>query len=487
MDEPGVLRVPRRTNAWTDQNDPHSAHKLLASSIWNVFGNQMASACAISQDALVPGIVDILSTFTINFDQMLGVNIHDVSRHFAFFGLSQQMSFTPCAAPVTAQNQPPAAFGIRAVWMQDARESASVGLALHLPQLLLLGSLIGDALDDRIHPAIIDNLARSLVQQIMLKAPPAMTVNKFIDVASFHCFSCQLQPVDLGSSTVKRPQHLLRPQSEQFAVRGDVPLCKGHGLFAPEDCFHNSTLMGWMDLLGVSCITQIPATANACYYLEMDRIYTIYNQSTGCLGTLILTKSGANLEAEPSAGSPCRTGKTFLPLSWHTDLAFDGFIVLPMIRRSGACVRINETDIACLVRDPEADDNFSPDDFKYRALKRFAQIEPIETLYVMKNLLPLGTMVLLKCESQSAAPLLTRIPMPLSRNSLALHGIRGFLNSPSILDPVDGRVYITICVTSDGTHSPEDVSVDPWELCFPGSARITIETVKRREAPLPPA
>jgi hypothetical protein len=370
--------------------------------------------------------------------------------------------------------------------MRDAKEAASIGLGLHLPQLLLLGSLIGEDLDDRIHPGIIDNLSISLVQQLMLKAPPAMTVNKFIDVASFNCFTCELQPIDLFSSTVKRPDHLLRPQSEQFAVRGDVPLCKGCSLFAPEDCFHNSTLMDWMDLLGATCITQVPATANACYYLEMGRVYAIYNQSTGCLGTLFLTRNGADFEAEISPGSDDRTSKAFLPLSWHTDLAFEGFIVLPMIRRSGACVRINETDIACLVRGELEGDNFSPQDLKYRALKRFGQIEPMDTLYVMKNLLPLGTMVLIKCDSQSAGPLLTRLPVPLNRASLPLHGIRGFLNSPSVVEPIDGRVYITICVHSDGTNSPEDVCVDPWEICFPGNGRITIETVKRRQAPVPP-
>lgn len=429
----------------------------------------------------------MLSSFTITFDQMLGVNIHDSARHFAFFNLSTQMAFNPIAPQATAQKQPPTPLAIPAVWMLDARECASFGLAFSLPQLLLLGSFIGDDLKDRIHPALIENLARSLTQQLMLRAPPAMTVSTLIDVSSFNCFTCELQPIDLASAA-PRPHHILRPQSDQFAVNGDLPLCKGPANFAPEDCFHNGPLFGWATALGVA-ITEVHATSKTCYYLEVGPTYCIYNKDTGCLGTFSLGPSGGAFEAETAPGSLDRhtSSQEFLPLTWHLDLANEGYIILPMIRRSGACVKLNDTDIACLVKSRDSDDNFSPVGLNYTALRRFAETEPIDTLYVMKNLLPLGTLLLLKCDAHSAGPLLSRLPQPIPNHQLPFHGIKAHLNVPTVVSPTDGRVYISICVITEDGHTSETIAVDPWELCLPNPSRATLPSIRKRARAVRPA
>ena len=237
-------------------------------------------------------------------------------------------------------------------------------------------------------------------------------------------------------------------------------------------------------MLGVD-ITEIPATAEPCYYLEVGPTYCIYNQGTGCLGTLVLTQSGATVEAETAPNSHDRRAKSFLPLSWHTDLAHEGFVVLPMIRRSSACIKLNETDIACLVKSQDSTDNFSDITLQYTALKRFALAEPVDTLYVMRNLLPLGTLLLIKCDAHSCAPLLTRLPVPLSRHQLPLHGIKAHLNVPTVVCPIDGRVYVSICVKTKDGHTSETITVDPWELCLPTPSRTIIPSIQNRSAVVP--
>jgi hypothetical protein len=488
MEEPGLLRQGSRYNPWSDQHDAFTGQKLVAACIWKMFGTQLESACALSCDAIVLGVDDVLKTFTIAFDQMLGVNIHDSRRHFDFFGVSAQMNFSPVAPPPTAQKQPPLPLGIKAAWMREGRECASAGLGINAMQLLLMASMIGDKLKDRIHPALMEDFARSLVQQLMLRAPPAMTVSTLVDVPSFNCMTCELQPIALDpefidlDSEVRRPLHLLRPLSDQTGVTGEIPLCGSVDIFAHEDVFHCGALFSWKDLLGVPSVLDVPASTQACYYLQVGPVYCIFNQATGCLGTLTLTPEGAHFEAEASHKSPERTGKTLLPLSWHTDLAYANFIVLPMVWRPGACVRLDSANVACLVRDPEADSNFSPVDLSYRALKRFGLIEPIDTLFVMKNLLPLGSRVLLKCTSQSAGALLTRLALPLSPPQYPFHAIRAYLNAPTVANPVDGRVYIAICVQNDDCLTSEDVVVDPWELTLSDTGLTVLEMVRPRAA-----
>jgi hypothetical protein len=476
VENPGMFRLPDRHNRWADQNDHLTAHKNIAKRIWDRFGDQLGPACALSLESLVPGVEDILKSVNIKLDQMLGINI-EPQRIFDFFGLSQQMAFSPIASAAMNQRHSVHPIGVRAAWMRDGRECASYGLGFSLPKLLVLGSFIGDSLKDRFHTAIIENLSRALVQQLMLRAPPSITVSKRIAVTSFKCFTCELEHVSLEGDT-KRPNHIQRPRSDLTGVTGEISLCGPIGKWAPEDIAHNSVLLGWEKTLGLPDILSVPASTEVCYYLEEDRVYCIYNQSSGCLGTLMLNDSGAAFEAETSRGSADRTGRTFLPLSWPTDLAHEGFIILPMIRRSGACVRAGEHGVACLVKNGE--DNFSAVDFSYRALKRFEWTEPMHALAVMQDLLPLGTKLVIKCDAHAAGPLLSRLSMPLSIPQLPLFGIRCFLNAPTVMEPEDGRVYVAICVqTEDGLLS-EDLVVDPWDLALPECGRTMIDTVKAR-------
>jgi hypothetical protein len=51
-----------------------------------------------------------------------------------------------------------------------------------------------------------------------------------------------------------------------------------------------------------------------------------------------------------------------------------------------------------------------------------------------------------------------------------------------VANPVDGRVYIAICVQNDDCLTSEDVVVDPWELTLSDTGLTVLEMVRPRAA-----
>jgi len=176
--------------------------------------------------------------------------------------------------------------------------------------------------------------------------------------------------------------------------------------------------------------------------------------------------------------------------------------MLPMIWRSGACVLIppragdpaSREMIGCIVPpppvqyDPEetsihSDGNYCYSIQSYFATVRMGETVPVHVLDVMKNLLPIGKKLFLKCESQSAAPLIRRLRAPLSAESRSTHAIRVFLTGPSVKTPIPGKVYVAYAVgASQGdeasqNNSGEIACVDPWELLVSTGQRTIFESI----------
>lgn len=190
-----------------------------------------------------------------------------------------------------------------------------------------------------------------------------------------------------------------------------------------------------------------------------------------------------------------------LLLSWHTDLASLGYILLPMIRRQGACVTVETGPgdaTACRIgvivpatHADEAQENFDDVSLSYKIRTREGHYEYMRALDVMRWLMPIGTKLFLRMESHSAGPLLTRIGFALSNTAKPMYALRGFLNSPNVLEPVQGKVYLTLLCCKNGRSSCETVVVDPWELitalgskrrfhiwsaAYPGSFRLAFRS-----------
>jgi hypothetical protein len=471
LERNGLFRIQtKKAGIWGDSNG-HAVQQAMADEIWGVYRVDLHNSCALSRDSLIPGINDMLNGFFVDFWKLFGIKA-DSKRHFDFFDVTQHMPFNPMCTPQNGFN----ALGIRSVWMHDEKDAASAGLGVNCIQLLLLGSLMGDSMKNVIHPQIVSDTARSLVEQLMIRSPKAMTPTNVIEVVNFNSYTCEMQPI-VVSSRRKRPDHFMRPDGEQFAKTGDLTEIRSFGRFAPEDILHMGPMFRWLELLDMGDdVRRIPPIIPVCYSLEDNgRPYCAYNQSTGCMGVLKIKGEKIFFETQETPDDTVeRNPHSMLLLSWHTDLASLGYILLPMIRRQGACVTVETGPgdaTACRIgvivpatHADEAQENFDDVSLSYKIRTREGHYEYMRALDVMRWLMPIGTKLFLRMESHSAGPLLTRIGFALSNTAKPMYALRGFLNSPNVLEPVQGKVYLTLLCCKNGRSSCETVVVDPWEL-----------------------
>ena len=467
----------KRPGVWTDFNG-QAVQQAIADEVWGAYRADLQNSCALSREALIPGINDMLNGFYVDFWKLFGVETNP-QRHFDFFGISQHMQFSPVGTPQNGVSP----LGIRGVWMHDDKEAASAGLGVNCIQLLLLGSLMGDSMKNVIHPQIINDMAKSLVEQVMIRSPKAMTPTDTIEVVSFDSFTCELKPITI-SQRRKRPDHFMRPDGEQFAKTGDLTEIRSFGRFAPEDILHMGPVFRWLELLDMGDdVLRFPTTAPVCYSVEdSGRPYCAYNQSTGCLGVLRIKGEIISFETQEKPEDTVeRNAHDMLPLSWHTTLSDLGYILLPMIRRQGACVVLNGPTapvVGVLVPIDSAakhPDNFCDVTLSYKAKTREGHYEPVRVLDLMSCLMPIGAKLYLRMESHSAGPMLSRIGFALSNTAKSTYALRGFLNAPNVLEPVEGKVYLTLLCSKHGRSSCETIMVDPWELITKLGGRAEIQ------------
>ena len=496
VDADGIFRVARSQNGWTEPIEKHVVQGWLAKSIWIKNGVELAHTCALSEKSLIPALNDMLNgKFCLDFGKLLGtdgVNLTLMDRHMQFFCMADQGGF------VFHSNLGRNPFAIPSVWMkvicvlspklfnlafyltfklfqsaqltqpflQDQKDAASVGVGVHWVQLLLLGSLIGNSIGRMLHPQIIFDLAANMVREILLKAPRAATPTRRVEIQRFNPFTCELEPIDLQTAK-PRPDHYLRVQSEQFARDGCLIECMNFDSFAAEDILPVGSVAAWAKIMKCK-VWEVPASAEISYYLEEGKYYCIYNRVTGCLGTIRIHNNRVAFHREVARGTDERDESQIPIDAWQSRLSRDGFIVLPAIRRLGACVSVDGGHrIGCLVPPSEEDSacgNMSCTDFTYRAKTMVDTVIYVPVMDVMENLLPIGKRLYLLMESQSAARLLRRLTFPLPESSLGRHVLRVHLNSPDVVEPIIGKVYVAMLSMDGDLACSETIPVDPWEI-----------------------
>ena len=172
-------------------------------------------------------------------------------------------------------------------------------------------------------------------------------------------------------------------------------------------------------------------------------------------------------------------------LNWQEEMKAMGFIMLPMVWRSGACVAMDATTIGCLVPPDEQEDlvcdgNFCVYECSYRALVRFGVKESVPVMQMLQTLLAIGERLYLRLESRSAAIVLHRLTVDIHVNELAQHALQVHLSAPNVLHPEKGKVFVAclVCKMNGGMRSIRGASseilvVDPWELLMqPGERRV---------------
>jgi hypothetical protein len=319
------------------------------------------------------------------------------------------------------------------------------------------------------HPQLISDLSRTLTRLVLAQSPAGVTPGRFVEVSSFNCYDCSLEPIDMGMD-IDRPEHFLRAQNEQLAIDGILPDCPNFQNFAAEDILAVGPLCGWAQCIGCP-VWKVPAIADVTYYLRTDVLYIVYNQTTGEIGGVEIQRTGhITMECEDVIRNLELT-------TWQTELIEHGFIVLPLITRPCACVSIGDGGrLGCLVPpDEHGSLNVSRIDRCYRVKTHVDTVQVMPPLEVMEKLLPIGTLCYLKMETQSAAPLIRRLNAPLSTDRRLTSALRVRLSSPNVKHPVHGRLYVVFVVRKGVVATGETIVVHPWELTTDKGRRVEIE------------
>ena len=159
----------------------------------------------------------------------------------------------------------------------------------------------------------------------------------------------------------KRPEHFLRPaQDPLFATTGQLSAMRlvSNTSFLPEDLLHCSVLLESARFAKCHW-SELPAVCVGGHFeLVSDRHYAVWKAGE-CpeYGTLVVNAGAQEVElwvhsAQPPEGMVRHNRhdvgellvQTFSVLTWHIDLRDAGFIVAPMIWRSGACVRFRASE-----------------------------------------------------------------------------------------------------------------------------------------------
>lgn len=344
----------------------------------------------------------------------------------------------------------------------------------------MLGSFIGDV--EALHPKIINDLCGNLIKQVLLYAPAGSIPGNYVELRSFDCYTGRLETLTLDEDHFTT-ESFLRPYDVSFAESGNISYCKNIGNFAPEDVLHMGSLCEIARRIGCK-VFEIPATAEVTYYIRPKKAYCVHNPLTASSGFLIFDGKSIMMDCMDEGGGGGNSSSLSL-LNWQEEMKKEGYIMLPMVWRSGACVAMDADNIGCLVPPEEHeevanDGNFCMEGFEYRALVRYGLQEKVPVMQMLQTLLAIGQRLYLKMESQSAAIVLRRLTVDIHGSELNRHALQVHLSAPNVLNPEKGKVFVVclVCKMNGNVRSvkgsaSEVLVVDPWELIMqPGERKI---------------
>lgn len=351
-------------------------------------------------------------------------------------------------------------------------------------QLLVLGSLAGNFLSEKLHPKIINDLSMSLLTYILRYAPKGMVPGNNVEIRAFNCFNCSIESVVLSPGHM-RTESFIRCHDVTFAERGIQSRCGNIENFAPEDVLHMGPHCEVASKIGCKLVDLPPS--DVTYFIRPGKAYCVYNVGTGCLGILFYNEAlhQVTVEYQDHPGDSCFTARQLDVLGWQDEIKRLGYTMLPMIWRSGACVAYGER-VGCLVA-PEGqhDGNFSIQDLGYTARLTHDETAKIPVLQALSTLLPVGQRLFLGMGTDSAASVAKRLPTAIRQGDLAGTALKVHLSVPDTLEPQMGKVYVACLVKQFNVNNRsvvvgsycEIIVVDPWELGFLEEGRRVMDYI----------
>ena len=201
----------------------------------------------------------------------------------------------------------------------------------------------------------------------------------------------------------------------------------------------------------IGCKVNDLPVIDTTYYPRHKKAYAIYNLTNRTTGFFIFDGTKISLDYQQEEDDTECTNAAMLGLTtWHDELAALGFVMVPMIFRSGACV-CYQNRVCCIVPPEEsgiADGNFNLSNISYCALMEADERVDIPIMTALQRLLPIGQRLYLDCASYPY--------IAVQEGSL----LQVHLAVPSEHD-ASGKVYVAYFVPGIGCCIE---AVDPWDL-----------------------
>ena len=446
---------------------------VLSEMISQVFGSELVRFCHFgAESCIIERLLEKLQGMKVDLRPILrGAPIYNSKRHIQKLGLERDLP-----GLCSRDQDRPDVFMKMGVWKSSGGGIGSEGASVNMWALLVAVSLVGC---NHIHCKSSSRFAQSVLRLILESAPSAATPGNVIPQRSFHEVSKEVESVHVPCDA--RPENFLRPVDDgNFAASGIYTYCPVVDGEMPEDYLGCGYVREMSKFLKCKYYEVPPQHVHGYYQLMPDRHYAVYNHEKQVYGSLLITDKDVTLQ----------TSEMFA-YSWEFDewedmLRQEGFLVMPMVWRTGALVTLGGGSVGCIVpnatqalleesgalQDGVKVHNYNHFEYCYHALTdEDGTMKAMSVIDTMEKLIPPGTFLWIKPETASWETLCSQFPVDstLSQEALRQRVVRVRLNVPNTATPEAGKVYVTVIHRSgQALHSLDfafkHLILDPWEL-----------------------
>lgn len=466
------------------QRAGRSNAQVLAELTFQVYGGELVRFCHFGTEAcIIERLVEKLQGFKVDLRPVLGgAPVYHTKKHIEKLGLQRELP-----GLCSQSHDKPDVFMKLGVWKSGGGGISSEGMGVNMWALLTAASLVGC---NHIHCKASSRISQALLSQILKSAPSAATPGNIVPVRSFHEVSKEVESVVVKAK--RRPENFLRPIDDgNFAMNGIFSYCPVVDGEMPEDYLGCGYVREMSKFLKCKYEDVPPQHVHGHYQLVPGRHYCIYSKERDLFGSLCVREDDVEVVLSDDTGMSWEFDK------WEDMLVKHRFLVMPMVWRSGALVDLGGGSVGCLVPDgtrasmaesgcPPAEGDFVSNydhvKFCYHARKTEEKLVSMGVLGAMDKLVPPGTFLWIKPETDSWEGVADKLPEPssLSQEDACRRMIRVRLNVPLSADPAPGKVHVTVVQKSDQASHTLDFTfshlvVDPWELSLEQPSDVRLE------------
>lgn len=454
---------------------------VIAELISTAYGPELRKYCHFGKEVcIIALLVKELRAMVVDLRPLLGgLRVYDTAKHF------RKLNLRHTAAGLERNTQTaPDTFLKTFTWKgAQGGADASEGMGVNMWALLLLGSLIGN---DELHTKNSSKVATSLLTLMLGMAPASSTPGGRVPVRSFNQRSGA--PETVMVSTGKQPEHFMRAiNDDKFAMQGEYTYCPQDDGAMPEDYLGCAHVLAMSKFIKCKYAEVPPHHLRGFYQLLQKRHYALVRKDNpngleDTLGSLYIDHAGGHITWTDAEGATL-SHKT--PMTeWDAYIHEQGFLVMPMIWRSGAAVTTEDPvfTVGCLVSSGTRSSmaglsfatkpyvgNYDPVRFGYHAQIDEGQTVFMDTMTTHDRLIRPGSVMWVRPQSQTWEDLRDKFPVVHCDPDEDTRHLRVRLNIPCVQAPEEGKLYVTILQKRANASQVQDCSyrhvcVDPWEV-----------------------